>query len=61
MAACTFPASRYIVCLKIFANLRIQKWREQPVHIRQEIGNQVELLHANIIQMLGYFYDETHI
>jgi aurora kinase/aurora kinase A len=54
-------ASGYIVCLKIFDKERVQRRRDQPVHVRREIKNQAQMRHANIIQLLGYFYDDTHI
>jgi serine/threonine protein kinase len=53
-------ASGYIVCLKIFDKSHLQKQRME-ISLRREIKNQAQLRHANIIQMLGYFYDETHI
>jgi serine/threonine protein kinase len=53
-------ASGYIVCLKIFNKWHLQKKRME-FHLRREIKNQARLRHANIIQLLGYFYDEGHI
>jgi hypothetical protein len=54
-------ASGYIVCLKIFDKLRVQRSQDKPVHVQREIKNQAQPSHTNIIQLLGSFYDEAHI
>jgi serine/threonine protein kinase len=53
-------ATGYIVCLKIFDKAHLQRKRME-FSIRREIKNQAQLRHVNIVQLLGYFYDETRI
>ncbi|KAG9508908.1 Aurora kinase A-A, partial [Fragariocoptes setiger] len=52
--------SRYIVALKVLAKSQLIRNNVQH-QLRREIEIQSHLHHKNILQLFGYFYDETRI
>lgn len=52
--------SKYIVALKVLSKQQLIKHNVQH-QLRREIEIQAHLQHRNILQLFGYFYDETRV
>lgn len=52
--------SKYIVALKVLSKKQLIKHNVQH-QLRREIEIQAHLHHQNILQLYGYFYDETRV